>query len=209
MSKDRIFYVCEHCGNLVEMVRNAGVPMICCGQKMTCLEPKTEDGGFEKHLPVVTVEGNSVRVVVGETRHPMTEEHQIMWVCLITDRGTQRKQLAVGDAPIVAFTTVNEKPLAVYAYCNLNGLWKAEIQESLVCPLKPLDTKSRENYPVCLCNNVSYFDILDAIHDNSKLDDLLQAFENVKNTTHCTTGCGGCYDKVIRVISDVMNGEGL
>jgi len=53
MSKDRIFYVCEHCGNLVEMVRNAGVPMICCGQKMTCLEPKTEDGGFEKHLPVV------------------------------------------------------------------------------------------------------------------------------------------------------------
>ena len=209
MCDNQNFYVCKHCGNMVGMIRETGVPMVCCGQKMTKLEPKTEDVGAEKHLPVVTVEGNSVRVVVGEVEHPMTEEHQIVWVYLKTDRGGQRKCLAAGAPPVVAFTLVNEKPVAVYAYCNLHGLWKVDVTEPLVCPLKPLDTKSKENYTICLCNNVSYFDILDAIHDSAKLDDLLKVFENVKNTTHCTTGCGGCYEKVIRVISDVMmNGEG-
>ena len=150
-----------------------------------------------------------MRVVVGSVEHPMTEEHSILWVYLQTDRGGQRKCLEVGKAPVAAFTLVNEKPIAVYAYCNLHGLWKAEVIEEKVCPLSPLDTKSKENYMICLCNNVSYFDILYAIHNHGKLDELLGTFEDVKNTTHCTTGCGGCYDKVIRVISDVMmNGEG-
>jgi NAD(P)H-nitrite reductase large subunit len=71
-----------------------------------------------------------------------------------------------------------------------------------------VDTASKENYKVCNCNNVTYFDILDAIQNHAKMNDLLSLFEDVKNTTKCTTGCGGCYDKVIKIISDVMaNGE--
>lgn len=121
------FYICEHCGNLIGMINDAGVPMMCCGQKMTELIPGTVEASHEKHIPVVTVEGNTVKVEIGSVAHPMTEEHSILWVYLQTDRGGQRKNLEPGTAPAVTFALADEKPVAVYAYCNLHGLWKADI----------------------------------------------------------------------------------
>ena len=109
------------------MIHDAGVPMMCCGQKMTKLEAGAVDASHEKHVPVVTVDGSTVRVEVGSVAHPMTEEHLISWVYLQTDRGGQRKCLSAGDAPVVSFSLIDEKPVAVYAYCNLHGLWKTEI----------------------------------------------------------------------------------
>lgn len=206
---DNKFFICEHCGNIIGMVHNAGVPVMCCGKKMTALTPNTTDAAEEKHIPVIAYEGNIVTVAVGEVEHPMTAAHHIAWVYLQTDKGAQRKALPVDGAPFVTFALCDgEKPLAVYAYCNLHGLWMAEYAEPVVCTLPPVNSSSKENYKVCNCNNVSYFDILDAIQQSTKMGDLLALFENVKNTTKCTTGCGGCYDKVIRIISDVMaNGE--
>lgn len=121
------FYVCEHCGNLIGMINDAGVPMMCCGKKMTKLEPGTVEASHEKHIPVVNVDGNIVKVEIGSVAHPMTEEHSILWVYLQTDRGGQRKCLPVNGKPEVTFAIADEKPVAVYAYCNLHGLWKAEI----------------------------------------------------------------------------------
>ena len=121
------FYICEQCGNLIGMIHDAGVPMMCCGQKMTKLEPGTTEASLEKHIPVVEVEGNTVKVEVGSVAHPMAEEHSILWVYLQTDRGGQRKNLEVGAEPVVTFALAEEKPVAVYAYCNLHGLWKADI----------------------------------------------------------------------------------
>lgn len=121
------FYICEHCGNIVGLIKNAGVPLMCCGRKMTLLEPGTVEASVEKHLPVVSVEGNEVKVEVGSVAHPMTEEHSIMWVYLQTDKGGQRKCLNPGDAPMVKFALADEKPLSVYAYCNLHGLWKTDL----------------------------------------------------------------------------------
>ena len=126
MYNNNKFYICEHCGNLVEMVHNAGVPMMCCGQKMKELEPGVVEASHEKHIPVASVEGNVVKVVVGSVEHPMAAEHSILWVSLLTDKGVQRKYLEVGKAPIAQFSLVDEKPIAVYAYCNLHGLWKSE-----------------------------------------------------------------------------------
>ena len=199
------FYICEHCGNIIGMVHDAGVPMMCCGQKMTKLEPNTVEASVEKHLPVVSVDGSLVSVTIGSALHPMANEHSILWVYLQTDKGGQRKCLEVGNEPTVTFALADEKPIAVFAYCNLHGLWKTEIVEEKVCPLNPVNTATNENYPVCLCNNVSYFDILDAIHENEDLQSVLDIFEKVKNTTHCSTGCGGCYDKVIHIISDELS----
>ena len=207
MCDNNKFYICEHCGNLIGMVHDAGVPMMCCGQKMTKLEPGTVEASHEKHIPVVSLDGQTVTVTVGEVEHPMTEEHSILWVYLQTDRGGQRKCLPVGQAPTVSFALTDEKPLAVYAYCNLHGLWKAEVKEAPVCDLKPLNTKSTEDYIVCRCNNVTYFNILDEIHKQTDTDELLEVFEKVKNTTHCSTGCGGCYEKVIAIISEAMSGN--
>ncbi|MBP3415446.1 MAG: desulfoferrodoxin [Clostridia bacterium] len=121
------FFVCEHCGNIVGLVHDAGVPLMCCGQKMKQLEPGTVEASTEKHIPVVSVEGDIVKVSIGAAAHPMTEEHSIQWVYLQTDCGGQRKCLNPGDEPAVSFALVGEKPVAVYAYCNLHGLWKADI----------------------------------------------------------------------------------
>ena len=46
------FFICDHCGNLVTMLRDAGVPMLCCGEKMRELIPNTVEASGEKHLPV-------------------------------------------------------------------------------------------------------------------------------------------------------------
>ncbi len=125
--KETRFYICEHCGNIVGMIHDAGVPLMCCGQKMTKLEAGTVEASREKHIPVVLVEGNTVKVDVGSVAHPMTEEHSITWVYLQTDRGGQRKNLLPGEEPKLTFALSDEKPIAVYAYCNLHGLWKSEI----------------------------------------------------------------------------------
>lgn len=117
------FFICEHCGNIVGMIHNAGVPLMCCGQKMKQLVPGTVEASTEKHIPVAAVEGNLVKVTVGAVEHPMTEEHLIQWVYLQTTAGGQRKVLAPGAVPTVTFAlTEDEQPVAVYAYCNLHGL---------------------------------------------------------------------------------------
>ena len=125
--KETKFFICEHCGNLIEVINDARVPMICCGQKMTRLEAGVVEASHEKHIPVVKVEGNTVTVEIGSVAHPMTPEHSIEWVYLQTDVGGQRKDLTPNDAPTVSFALAGEKPIAVYAYCNLHGLWKTEI----------------------------------------------------------------------------------
>jgi superoxide reductase len=121
------FYICEHCGNIIGMVHDSGVPVVCCGQKMTRLEPGTVEASHEKHIPVVNVENGAVKVNIGSVPHPMIDEHFIQWVYLQTDRGGQRKCLSPGDSPEVSFALADEKPVAVFAYCNLHGLWVAEL----------------------------------------------------------------------------------
>ncbi len=122
------FYICEKCGNMVGMIHSSGVPLMCCGQKMTKLEAGTVEASKEKHIPVATVEGGTVKVSVGSVEHPMVEEHSILWVYLQTSKGGQRKCLEVGKAPVVSFALADgEEPIAVYAYCNLHGLWMSEI----------------------------------------------------------------------------------
>lgn len=125
--KETKFFICEHCGNIIGVIHDAGVPMMCCGQKLTQLIPGTVEASTEKHIPVAKVEGDKVKVSVGSVSHPMAEEHSILWVYLQTDKGGQRKNLTVGEAPEAVFALADEKPLAVYAYCNLHGLWKADI----------------------------------------------------------------------------------
>ncbi|MBQ4651617.1 MAG: desulfoferrodoxin [Oscillospiraceae bacterium] len=121
------FYVCSHCGNVVEMVKDAGVKPFCCGQKMDELIPNTVEASGEKHIPSVSVSGDVVTVNVGSVNHPMVDEHFIEWVYVKTDKGGQRKHLKPGEAPNVVFHLGGDKPLAVYAYCNLHGLWKTEL----------------------------------------------------------------------------------
>ena len=120
------YFICEHCGNIVTMVQDKGVPVFCCGQKMTPLVPGTVEAAHEKHIPGYTVEGNTVHVKVGNVDHTMLEGHFITWISLQTRQGSQIKYLKPGEAPAAAFAlTEGDAVEAVYAYCNLHGLWKA------------------------------------------------------------------------------------
>ena len=120
------FLKCNRCGNIIAMVHESGVTPVCCGEKMGELVPGTVEASVEKHVPVYRVEGNRVMVTVGSLAHPMAEEHYIEWVSLSTKFGNQRKLLAPGSAPEVCFSICEGDAVeAVYAYCNLHGLWKA------------------------------------------------------------------------------------
>lgn len=92
------------------------------------LDPNTTDGAKEKHVPVATVDGSMVKVEVGSVEHPMTPEHYIQAIALQSARGFQVVQLTPDDKPRAVFALAEgEVPEAVYAYCNLHGLWKAEL----------------------------------------------------------------------------------
>ena len=126
MSKNR-FFICRHCGNQVHIIHDAGVPLFCCGTKMEELIPNTVEASGEKHLPAVTVDGDKVIVNVGSVDHPMVDVHWIEWVYVAPENGGQRKVLKPGEAPHAEFLMNGEKPVAVYAYCNLHGLWKGDL----------------------------------------------------------------------------------
>ena len=121
------FYICPHCGNVVEMVKDAGVKPVCCGQKMEELIPGAVEASGEKHIPAISVENGVVSVNVGSVNHPMEDVHWIEWVQLVTEKGIQRRYLNPGEAPNVKFYLGDDKAVAVYAYCNLHGLWKSEL----------------------------------------------------------------------------------
>ena len=121
------FLKCEHCGNIVEMIEDKGVPVVCCGQRMTELVAGTSDGAREKHVPVYEVNGSTVLVKVGEVAHPMIPEHYIQWIVLQTKNGVQRRELKPGEKPEAIFALCEgDEAVAVYAYCNLHGLWQAD-----------------------------------------------------------------------------------
>ena len=122
----QVFYRCNHCGNIVAFVKASGVPVVCCGEKMTEIIPGTVDASREKHVPVWSVDGNIVHVSVGSVEHPMLPEHYIEWISIETKQGNQRKELRPGEKPEACFALCEgDEVEAVYAYCNLHGLWKA------------------------------------------------------------------------------------
>jgi len=126
MCGDQKFYICKHCKNLVGMIYSSGVPIICCGEPMQEIIPNTVDAASEKHLPVISVVGNTVSIQVGSVEHPMTEQHYIQWIYIETKQGGQRKCLQPGDKPQAVFALDNDQIISAYAYCNLHGLWKTE-----------------------------------------------------------------------------------
>ena len=120
------FYKCNRCGNVVEKVVDSKVPVVCCGEQMQELIPNTVDASNEKHVPVVTrLDDNHIKVEVGRVPHPMLPEHHIAFIYVETESGGIRINLK--DKPEAVVCTCSERPIAVYEYCNLHGLWKTEL----------------------------------------------------------------------------------
>ena len=121
------FYICRTCGNIMAAVSESGVPVMCCGKPMSLMEPNSVDAALEKHVPQYRIDGSRVHVTVGEVDHPMNEDHSIRWIAIQTTGGNQRKCLKAGDEPRACFSLCpGDELIAVYAYCNLHGLWVAQ-----------------------------------------------------------------------------------
>lgn len=122
------FFLCTACGNVVVKFVDSGVTPFCCGKAMVELVSGTSDGAVEKHLPVVEKMGDhTIKVKVGSKPHPMMDEHHIAFIYLETPAGGQIKYLKPGEPAEAVFCNICEKPVAVYAYCNIHGLWKADL----------------------------------------------------------------------------------
>lgn len=126
MKAEVAFYKCEICGNMVGLIKRGGGQLVCCGKPMTKLVPNTTEASVEKHIPVATRENGKILVQVGSAIHPMTEAHYIEWIAVVSADGTERISLSPNDEPKAVFCDKNDAE--VYAYCNLHGLWKAEVK---------------------------------------------------------------------------------
>jgi len=128
MGKIQKFYRVNDCGCVFGLIRDDSEKMTkCFGSEITELKPNCAEASGEKHLPVVSYEGDTVTVSIGSAMHPMEKEHHIEWVYLQTEKGGQRKSLESGENPTVTFILNNDRPVAVFSYCNLHGLWSTEI----------------------------------------------------------------------------------
>lgn len=120
-------YKCYICGNMVVSVNDNGVIPKCCGRDMSLLSPGSDDGVKEKHVPVVNIDGDEVKVTVGSVIHPMTNDHYIEMIIMETDKGIYVRKLTYNDEPKACFKLCkDEKILGVYSYCNIHSLYKYE-----------------------------------------------------------------------------------
>ena len=128
MSNKNRFFKCDRCGNLTGLIMNKGAPLVCCGQEMSELIPNSVDASAEKHVPAVTSSGDSITVQIGSVPHPMEDSHHISFIYVETKQGGQRKCLNIGAEPKCSFAFTDDTPVAVFAYCNLHGLWELGIE---------------------------------------------------------------------------------
>lgn len=120
---------CSVCGNIVEMLEDKGVPVMCCGKAMEELQANTSDGALEKHVPVAEIVDGNLHVKVGSMEHPMLPEHYITMIMAVAGDVTYRKKLNPGEKPEAVFALNDYKgKVQVYEYCNLHGLWKTDIE---------------------------------------------------------------------------------
>lgn len=118
-------YKCALCGNTVNILFAGGGKLVCCGQPMTVQTEKTADQGKEKHVPFIEKGESRMTVKVGETEHPMTKDHYIMWIDALADDSESREYLNPGDKPEKSFS-VKKELKKVRAFCNIHGLWRVD-----------------------------------------------------------------------------------
>ena len=123
MTQLKQIYKCSICGNIVEVIHASGGELVCCGKPMELLVEKTQELGFEKHVPVIERTEQGILVKVGSMPHPMEETHYIEWIEIIADGQSCRKFLKPGDKPEALFE-ISAKEVVVREYCNIHGLWK-------------------------------------------------------------------------------------
>ena len=126
MAKKMQIFKCAHSPLTIEVITEGDqcVDLSCCGEKMVLLQEQTADKTVEKHVPIISGDAKGIKVVVGCTPHPMTEDHYIQWIEVANGPYVNRKYLKPGDKPEAEFYVPLQPGLVVREYCNKHGLWK-------------------------------------------------------------------------------------
>jgi superoxide reductase len=124
MTEQKQIYKCADCETLLEVLVTDCKEINCCGQGMVLIEPKTQDEGQEKHVPIIETTETGILVKIGEVPHPMEAEHYIQFIEVIVDNKIYRQELKPGDAPEAEFPIKGQNVIAK-EYCNIHGLWKS------------------------------------------------------------------------------------
>ena len=122
------FYKCDVCGNIVQIFHEGDGALVCCGEEMKLLQPKTDEQMAEKHVPkFFTTDSGQNFVQVGSVPHPMSEEHYIEFIQVIADdnKTTITKFLDSNQEPKFIFNQLDNFNRA-YEYCNLHNLWEGD-----------------------------------------------------------------------------------
>ena len=123
-------FKCNVCGNIVQTLIVGGGELVCCGQPMQKLEPKShENAMLEKHVPIfVKNENGQNEIRVGEILHPMTEEHYIEFIETISEdkNNVQLKFLHSGEEPKMILQSSPINSMTAIEFCNIHGLWEAK-----------------------------------------------------------------------------------
>ncbi|MEG0873125.1 MAG: desulfoferrodoxin family protein [Clostridia bacterium] len=123
-------YICDICKNIVMFLQKSFGKLTCCNEPMRKILPNSVQADTKKHMPIGVFDGDNIIVEIGSIQHPMTEEHAIKWIYIVTDEGlAQKRDLNVGDIPKAIFQIGNAKRIDIYAYCNLHGLWKSTVEK--------------------------------------------------------------------------------
>lgn len=117
-------FKCKKCGKVIEIINEGANNTICCDEQMIEIVPNKSDGAKEKHVPYISIDGCNVNVKIGETCHPMNEEHYIEWIACCYDDLVVKKYLKPQDKPEAVFEYRDN--MKIYSYCNLHGLWVLE-----------------------------------------------------------------------------------
>ena len=122
------FFKCSCCGNLISFIIDKGVPLVCCDEDMVELFPNANaiDESNQKHVSGIAT-ANDTSAQNSDIPHPMENDHYIEFIYVETENGCQRKFLKPGDSPNARFSFVNDRPIAIYAYCFQHGLWKKKL----------------------------------------------------------------------------------
>lgn len=127
--KELKFWRCPVCGKLVWEVDESDAVPICCGRAMVRLAENIGGSAAEKHMPVAELTDGVVRVRVSSVLHPAMPDHYIEWIALQCEDRTGFRFLSPGEEPQVSFNAEGIEPEAVWAYCNLHGLWKGGVKK--------------------------------------------------------------------------------
>lgn len=128
MTKKLEMYKCEVCGNFVEVVLAGVGELVCCGEPMKLLKANTTDAATEKHVPFFIKKDDSLEIKVGSAPHPMTDEHYIQFIEVVSEDGryVKRKYLYPNEEAEFVLKGYDIGALKAIEHCNLHGLWEAK-----------------------------------------------------------------------------------